>query len=547
MKINIINIAFGALSLFSLLSACSYEEEWTVGKTATHYLQIEGEIVGSHVAATKVVREDPLNLSFVRFGDGDRIGFFSEKEAPSSEFLNNEPLTYSMQEKKFTSSRIEEITLHTLGVTFAYYPYSDEACKYMSSVEMDDKQYLHIFTEENNLVDLLTANKQQYANVNYEFHHQFAMVLIFLGEGFKPDNNENLTVHLTEHVLGAHTTRNNKFTVTVDKIPLSEVQPETSGSSAFNAPKIENYRLPGADASTDPRTVYPVILPNGMEIDYIEVTDLFDMPQKVKPETGKLPVLAGGWKYPLTIKMAGTKPTIYPHEIIDWDKQEEIKIDKQVGIYTLEEFKEWLNTYNAYDFDGSTDNNDATTLMRYGTYDDGLWTFYLRNNIDCKDLAVDNTGFVIKEIKDKVVLDGCNYALQNLTFDFENQSPTGSGINGIGLIGEIKGGVLKNLRMELPTVRNNQTNIPAGCIAAKISGGAIADCTVRQATMMCKGGGKAGVLAGNMTEGQVFNSKFHGMIQAMDEQTDQTHKGIVGEHTGGAILENCINRVVITD
>lgn len=543
MKINIINIAFGALSLFSLLSACSNEEEWTAGKTATRYLQIEGEIVGSHVAATKAGTENPLNLSFVRFEDGDQIGFFSEKEAPSSEFLNNEPLTYSMQEKKFTSSRIEEIALHKLGVTFAYYPYSNAKCEYMSSEDKEDKQYLHIFTEQNNVVnvvDLLTANKQQYASVNYEFHHQFAMVLIFLGEGFKPDNNEYLTVHLTEHVLGAHTTRNNKFTVTVDKIPLSEVQPETSGFSAFNAPRIENYRLPGTDASTDLRTVYPVILPNGMEIDYIEITDLFGMPQKVKPETGKLPVLEGGWKYPLTIKMAGTKPTIYPHKIIDWNQQEEIMIDKQVGIYTLEEFKEWLNAYNTYAFDGSTNN----TLMKYGTYDDAHWTFYLRNNIDCKDLAVDNTGFVIKEINELVILDGCNYALQNLTFDFENKSLTGSGI---GLIGEIKGGVLKNLRMELPTVRNNQTNIPAGCIAAKISSGAIADCTVRQATMMCKGGGKVGVLAGKMTGGQVSGSKFHGMIQAMDEQTDQTHKGIVGEYTEGTIFIDCINRVVITD
>ena len=55
---------------------------------------------------------------------------------------------------------------------------------------------------------------------------------------------------------------------------------------------------------------------------------------------------------------------------------------------------------------------------------------------------------------------------------------------GMGLIGEITdGGYLQNLRMEFVTVRSKSSDKPSGCIAARISGGQITNCTVRQAIM----------------------------------------------------------------
>lgn len=93
--------------------------------------------------------------------------------------------------------------------------------------------------------------------------------------------NKALTVHLTEKVIGAHITRKwngnaEQFTFTVDKVPTDN---ETTGLSAFKTRKIENYKL--SETEKESRTVYPVILPSGMEIDYIEATDVNGNIQKL--------------------------------------------------------------------------------------------------------------------------------------------------------------------------------------------------------------------------------------------------------------------------
>ena len=137
-------------------------------------------------------------------------------------------------------------------------------------------------------MDLLTAQKMQYDNINYQFRHRFAMVLLFLGEGFSPDTegNEKLTVHLTYHVLGAHILRKEidpfpyeDFPLTVDTVPLDRASQYDFGRSSFTAPRVDDYTLL---VGQEPRTVYPVILPAGAKIDYIEVKDKTGKPQRFR-------------------------------------------------------------------------------------------------------------------------------------------------------------------------------------------------------------------------------------------------------------------------
>lgn len=564
MRTDIKYISITGVLLLILLTACSEESGWENIVGTNKYLQIEGEIAGTDVV-TKVTGDD-LGTN-IRFTEGDQIGFYSfhknkcaggtqsshpDSETCDKEYLKNEPLSYSISSGTskfvFISENVQNVIMNTLGLTFAYYPYSDAkpADNYLPAD--DHTHYIHIFNEdyEKNggyqIEDILTATKRQYSDVNYTFGHQFSMVLIFLGKGFTPEKNKALTVHLTEKVIGAHITRKwngnaEQFTFTVDKVPTDN---ETTGLSAFKTRKIENYKL--SETEKESRTVYPVILPSGMEIDYIEATDVNGNIQKIRSVKETLPELKSGWKYPMTIRMDGIVPTVYPHEIEPWGEPTKIEVDKLPGIYTSDDFEKWLALYNTYIADKKDiPEEKQDSLEKYGDYtEQKKWIFYLRDSIDCSKIE-STSGTLIKRLVEGVTLDGGNHILKNLMLDLKDSEPE----QGMGLIGEITdGGYLQNLRMKFVTVRSKSIDKPSGCIAARISGGQITNCTVRQAIMICKS--TSGILAGEMTNGSVDNCKFHGMVQApFYPLPKEEYKGIVGKIDAGTIIDNNLTNHVI--
>lgn len=575
-----------------LFIGCRQDEIWTGDDPLRmDYLQIEGEIAGA--MAVRATPDNKLTMSYDTFGSGDTIGFFSyhdpncakpdrwshRKGNDDTLYLKNTKLTYSDMggARKFTSTEVANVALGKFGVTFAYFPFapkekmplnyvkSNGSSLVVPSGSQKGEHYIHIFTEDGHIVDLLTAQKMQYDNINYQFRHRFAMVLLFLGEGFSPDTegNEKLTVHLTYHVLGAHILRKEidpfpyeDFPLTVDTVPLDRASQYDFGRSSFTAPRVDDYTLL---VGQEPRTVYPVILPAGAKIDYIEVKDKTGKPQRVKPTRGEaLTGLEGGWKHPLTIRMEGITPTVYPHEIIDWNEQHVGEVDKLPGIHSEEQFAVWLEVYNRNaDNMESMTTEDSTLLAQYGVYNNEEtlgpgWTFYLWNDIDCKDMKPDASGALIKALPEGVTFDGKGYVLHNLMLDFEHTAPSSGRV---GLIGEIRGGRLRNLHLDFVTVRNMTADALSGCIAGCISGGEVYGCTVREAAMMCRDG-VAGVLAGEMTGGRVSDCKFHGMVQARDmqDETGLDYKkivdGVVGRMPsgfGGSVTGEIINRVLITD
>ena len=575
-----------------LFIGCRQDEIWTGDDPLRmDYLQIEGEIAGA--MAVRATPDNKLTMSYDTFGSGDTIGFFSyhdpncakpdrwshRKGNDDTLYLKNTKLTYSDMggARKFTSTEVANVALGKFGVTFAYFPFapkekmplnyvkSNGSSLVVPSGSQKGEHYIHIFTEDGHIVDLLTAQKMQYDNINYQFRHRFAMVLLFLGEGFSPDTegNEKLTVHLTYHVLGAHILRKEidpfpyeDFPLTVDTVPLDRASQYDFGRSSFTAPRVDDYTLL---VGQEPRTVYPVILPAGAKIDYIEVKDKTGKPQRVKPTRGEaLTGLEGGWKHPLTIRMEGITPTVYPHESIDWNEQHVGEVDKLPGIHSEEQFAVWLEVYNRNaDNMESMTTEDSTLLAQYGVYNNEEtlgpgWTFYLWNDIDCKDMKPDASGALIKALPEGVTFDGKGYVLHNLMLDFEHTAPSSGRV---GLIGEIRGGRLRNLHLDFVTVRNMTADALSGCIAGCISGGEVYGCTVREAAMMCRDG-VAGVLAGEMTGGRVSDCKFHGMVQARDmqDETGLDYKkivdGVVGRMPsgfGGSVTGEIINRVLITD
>ena len=584
---------WGWLAVMLLFIGCRQDEIWTGDDPLRmDYLQIEGEIASA--MAVRAVPDNKLTMSYDTFGSGDTIGFFSyhdpncakpdrwshRKGNDDTLYLKNTKLTYSDMggARKFTSTEVANVALGKFGVTFAYFPFapkekmppnyvkSDGSSLVVPSGSQKGEHYIHIFTEDGHIVDLLTAQKMQYDNINYQFRHRFAMVLLFLGEGFSPDTEGNgkLTVHLTYHVLGAHILRKEidpfpyeDFPLTVDTVPLDKASEYGFGRSSFTAPRVDGYTLL---VGQEPRTVYPVILPAGAKIDYIEVKDKTGKLQRVKPARGEaLTGLEGGWKHPLTIRMEGLVPTVYPHEIIDWNEQHVGEVDKLPGIHSEEQFAAWLKVYNRnVDKWEAMNVADSVELAHYGVHNDGEtpgtdgWTFYLWNDIDCKDMKPDANGAFVKALTEGVTFDGKGYVLHNLMLDFEHTTPSSGRV---GLIGEIRGGRLRNLHLDFVTVRNMTADALSGCIAGCISGGEVYGCTVREAAMMCRDG-VAGVLAGEMTGGRVSDCKFHGMVQARDmqDETGLDYKkivdGVVGRMPsgfGGSVTGEIINRVLITD
>ncbi|WP_287545718.1 fimbrillin family protein [Paraprevotella sp.] len=584
---------WGWLAMMLLFIGCRQDEIWTGDDPLRmDYLQIEGEIASA--MAVRAVPDNKLTMSYDTFGSGDTIGFFSyhdpncakpdrwshRKGNDDTLYLKNTKLTYSDMggARKFTSTEVANVALGKFGVTFAYFPFapkekmppnyvkSDGSSLVVPSGSQKGEHYIHIFTEDGHIVDLLTAQKMQYDNINYQFRHRFAMVLLFLGEGFSPDTEGNgkLTVNLTYHVLGAHILRKEidpfpyeDFPLTVDTVPLDKASEYGFGRSSFTAPRVDGYTLL---VGQEPRTVYPVILPAGAKIDYIEVKDKTGKLQRVKPARGEaLTGLEGGWKHPLTIRMEGIVPTVYPHEIIDWNEQHVGEVDKLPGIHSEEQFAAWLKVYNRnVDKWEAMNVADSVELAHYGVHNDGEtpgtdgWTFYLWNDIDCKDMKPDANGAFVKALTEGVTFDGKGYVLHNLMLDFEHTAPSSGRV---GLIGEIRGGRLRNLHLDFVTVRNMTADALSGCIAGCISGGEVYGCTVREAAMMCRDG-VAGVLAGEMTGGRVSDCKFHGMVQARDmqDETGLDYKkivdGVVGRMPsgfGGSVTGEIINRVLITD
>ncbi len=548
MKTKIIGIPITGLLLLGLLAGCSKEQDPAVApRPDNNYLAIEGEIVGASLATRAAT--DNLG-SYRNFVVDDQIGFYSfhkpgcdlswpehMAQGDPAEYLQNVPLRYSdaTRRKKFISTEIENVAMNTLGLTFAYFPYSAQTPPegYVKQgnegfVPMEEHDhYIHIFDENDQVRDLLTATKRQYTDVNYRFEHRFSMVLLFLGNGFDADDNGDLTVHLTERVIGAHLTRRwgsspppDMFEFTVDRVPLDY---QTGiGHASFKAAKRGPYLLEG---DTEPRIAYSVILPYGSQIDCIEVKDKNGRLQRVKAAT--LAQLESGWIYPATIRMSdGLEPTVYPHEILPWGDPERIEVNPLPGIYSADDFEVWLGIYNRHvdDFPAITDEDDFKALEQFGEYNEAEqhWTFYIRDNIDCSGIT-STDGTLIKKLVAGVTIDGGRYKIERIMLDMKGAEPTAVGM---GLFGEITGGSLRNLRLYFPTVRY-QGQKPSGCLAAVISGGQIVNCMVREAAMQCRE--TAGTLAGRMSGGAVDDCKFHGMVQAaVPAGVEQKYLGILG-------------------
>ena len=539
MKTIIQNSILACLA-FCMGTACTKEsgmEETSHGKG---YLEVFATIGEASTAPTRAdgdtgnkadaygVPMDPL-YSYLSTGDGGgfidnglcKIGIYSLNGTDGKNDdgrLVSTPLTYTGE--SFVNENIEISSMTNLGPTFAYYPYSEVnsnksnintngTLKYELDIYKDDSNNPYTEGNNNTVIDLLTASNSgslSGGKISYSFRHACSMLLIYRGEGFDQQSTD-VTVKIKQG-LKAYVYRgtSGNFSLTT--------APDENATTTFNTNYCSSYLMEGSEKA---RPVYSVILPPGATVEYIKLEDNFGTMQYVYPEEEMK--LNSGTRYPVTVKLDGLYPTIYPHDIVAW-KDEPITIDpteKTPGIYSLENFQAWITAYTA-------NPQNETDLEKYGKKNDqNKWTFHLYADIDCSTIT--NQQFLIPTFTD--CLEGHGHTLKNVTLTkAENEIDAN-----IGVIGELKeGGSINNLKIDSITVSGETIeNDYIGTLVGTITDGSITKCKITGINIDCENG-KVGALAGKIETGTIETCLLEGNLQLGKEAiTAENSKKLFGE------------------
>lgn len=461
--------------------------------------RIIATIEGNETVGSRVEKDDfGSYLSGVeggRFEEGvDQIGFYSlHDEDGEGQGYSNYPLTYS--NGSFSSQELGNIEHPgNLGYIFAYYAYE------AGNDGSDGK--LGIYNADGTVKDVLIAGSAELSSsaVTLAFEHAFSMLFIIPGDGFAEaaGSQDKITVVIREKMQAAIEKNDDGISFVVGPSQDTDIPTE------FVARKATDVDLAGQENIP---VLYYVILPSNAEVDYIAMENDADEMQYVRPGTALPEKLAQGYRYPVSIRMEGTTPTLWPLTFSEWDSGEDIVLQEDAGIDTPEEFEDWLTAYNAYT-GGNTSDETLAELAQYGTRDandETKWVFRLNADIVCSNLldgAV--AASLVTTLKD--------------TFDGRNHTLSSLNLAG-GLIGTVaEGGILTGLNIEGITVTTEST-AATGALANSMTGGEITDCSVTDIRMDAKGA--VGALVGDATAGTITDNRANGLLFGASSSADR--------------------------
>lgn len=486
------------------------------------------------------------------FVDDCKIGIYSLNSTAGvfdENRLANTPLTY--YGGSFKNEDIDITSMTNLGRTFAYYPYSNsnsddnEAAeetndlKYPIALEYGTDDPNKLSGDKNRVIDLLIAKSSGSLNsqgkIYYSFTHACSMLMIYRGEGFvladrDEEEKDNVVVKLKE---------GKKAFVSSKSKGNFELSIEPDNDEAKNLIYTTNACIETINTETnEQRSVNTVILPPGAEIEYIIMTDMFGTKQYIYPEDLLKPMTAGK-KQPVTVKLDGLEPTIFPHNIIDWEDVVIEITDQNPGIYSLDQFNKWINAYN-------NNNNNESELGSYGNKVNDKWTFHIYSDIDFSDIDPENQTTIqsfISEFTDN--LEGHGHTLKNISL----QQQTGSTTTNFGFVGNLNGGSINNLKIDGISVTGSVgENDYVGTIAGTVTNGSITNCKITGINIECEKG-FAGALAGNITAGTIKTCLLEGNLKlgkyATNNSGDNSYKLFGKIDAGFTVEKEKINTVKV--
>lgn len=461
------------------------------------------------------------------FHDNCQIGIYSfyGTDGTDNNPLVNTPLIF--KGSSFVNEGIQIPSMTNLGKTFAYYPYSkintvenatDGEKKYPIDIYIKNDNNPYYSTDnnnpdnKNNVIDLLTASNTgslDDGKIFYSFKHACSMLMIYRGDGFDSENifDRTVKVKLKEGLEAFVVYETNKF--------ILKTYPDEEAEQIFETNYCESYQAVG---QIEAKPVYSVILPPGAEVEYIQMMDNFGTMQYIYPE--KDLKLDGGYRYPVTVKLDGLFPTIYPHEIKEWSNVP-ISISKNKGIYDLTDLEGWMDAYNSV-------NQSDDQLKEYGTKNEesGKWTFHLYADVDCS--TFENCQSFITTFTD--CLEGHGHTLSNIKL-------TKKEIGNIGFIGDLAvGGSINNLKIDGISISGGtDADDYTGTIAGTITNGSIKECKITGIEIYSEKG-YVGSLAGKATAGTVDKCLLEGNLQLGNEAKIAADQKLFGEKAEGFTL-----------
>lgn len=449
------------------------------------------------------------------FHDNCQIGIYSlyGTDGTDTNPLVNTPLIF--KGSSFVNKGIQIPSMTNLGKTFAYYPYSkinnyenttEGEKKYPIDIYIKDDNNPYYSTDNNNeVIDLLTASNTgslDDGKIFYSFKHACSMLMIYRGDGF---DSEKISVRTVKVKLKAGL----EAFVVYDKDEFTlKTYTDESAQQIFETNYCKSYQAVG---QIEAKPVYSVILPPDAEVEYIQMMDNFGTMQYIYPE--KNLKLDGGYRYPVTVKMDGLFPTIYPHEINEWSDVK-IVIDQKGGIYTAEHLKGWMEAYDS-------DNQSDGSLTKYGIKDDksGKWTFHLYADVDCS--TIENCQSFITTFTD--CLEGHGHTLSNIKLTKKENG-------NIGFIGNLAdGGSINNLKIDGISISGGtDADDYTGTIAGTITNGSIKECKITGIEIYSEKG-YVGSLAGKATAGTVDKCLLEGNLQLGKDASIADGQKLFGE------------------
>ncbi|WP_304302500.1 fimbrillin family protein [Phocaeicola plebeius] len=485
-----------------LCGSCRNKDGLSEGSGTGKPLEIVAEIKGAEVSKSRTTPDD--FGSKAGFSAGDKIGFYSMRDEKGDENngYKNVPMQYDAQEKCFKKEDLIVEYPNNFGYTFAYYPYQDQT----------EPNVIDIYKDDNTIEDLLIAGTSQISGgrIYLSFVHAFSMLIIVPGNGFE----KSATDHPANEV-SVTLKKGWKASVVkgTEKIEL-QLEPDETAPKKFVAQRRENVSY--VKGQTVP-VCYSVILPNGAEIDHIEMKDDHGTTQLIVPQ---LEALKRSWRYPIKVSMEGTTPTVWPYEILSWTPDDSpIELGGTYGIKTSDDFKTWVTQYYRYT-SGSLSDEEKTqvneALSAFGEMTDGKWRFQLNADIDCKGLFGDNPlTSVVARLTDE--FDGKNHTLSNLNTT---------------LIGSIEeNGKITDLNIDVVSI-TSETTEPTGALALEMTGGEISNCDIKN--IQIETNGPVGALVGKATAGTISGNTVNGLLLGKASSDD----GLTGLRDEGV---ECVN------
>lgn len=465
-----------------LCGSCRNKDGLSEGSGTGKPLEIVAEIKGAEVSKSRTTPDDFGSHSDAGFSAGDEIGFYSMRDENGNENngYSNVPMRYDAQEKCFKKEDLIVNYPNNFGYTFAYYPYQDQTDDVIDIYKKDD----------NTIEDLLIAGTSKISGgrIYLSFVHAFSMLIIVPGNGFeesakKSDNKVFVTL---KEGWKASVVKGDK------KIEL-QLESDENAPTQFVAQRWEDVSY--AQGQDPVPVCYSVILPNGAEIDHIEMTDNYGTIQRIVPQ---LKALERSYRYPIKVNMEGTTPTVWPYEILPWTPDDSpIELGGTYGINTSDDFKTWVMQYKLYTSGNLSDAEETQVidaLKAFGEMTDGKWRFQLNADIDCKGIFGDNPlTSVVARLTDE--FDGKNHTLSNLNTT---------------LIGSIEdNGKITDLNIDVVSI-TSETTEPTGALALEMTGGEISNCDIKN--IQIETNGPVGALVGKATAGTISGNTVNGLL-----------------------------------